>query len=135
LLIERILDRLPEGPPLFPEDMVTDQPERILVAEWIREQILLRTRQEIPHSVAVLVDSWRTRPDGLIEIEATILVERESQKGIVIGKGGALLKAIGTDARREIERLLGARVYIGLHVRARPEWRDDDRTLHELGLS
>jgi GTP-binding protein Era len=134
LLIERILGRLPEGPPLFPEDMLTDQPERILVAEWIREQILLRTRQEIPHSVAVLVDSWKTRADGLIEIEATILVERESQKGIVIGKGGSLLKAIGTDARREIERLLGARVYIGLHVRARPEWRDDDRTLQEIGL-
>ena len=115
-------------------ELVTDQPERLLVAEWIREKILLRTRQEIPHATAVLVDNWRTREDGLVEIEATILVERESQKAIVIGKGGALLKAIGTAARAEIERLLGGRVYLGLHVGARPHWRDDERTLHELGL-
>ncbi len=134
LLVDRIVERLPEGPPLFPEDMLTDQPERILAAEWIREQILLRTRQEIPHATAVLVESWRTRPDGLVEIEATILVERESQKAIVIGKGGSLLKAIGSDARAAVERLLGARVFLGLHVRARPDWRDDERTLRELGL-
>jgi GTP-binding protein Era len=134
LLVETILSRLPEGPPLYPADVLTDQPERLLAAEWIREKILLRTRQEIPHVTAVLVDRWKTREDGLVEIEATILVERESQKGIVIGKHGALLKAIGTEARADIEKLLNARVYLGLHVRARPDWRDDERTLHDLGL-
>jgi GTP-binding protein Era len=134
LLVERILARLPEGPAIYPDDVLTDQPERLLAAEWIREKILLRTRQEIPHVTAVLVDRWQTRDDGLVEIEATILVERDSQKGIVIGKGGALLKAIGSEARADIERLLHARVYLGLHVHARPDWRDDDRTLQELGL-
>jgi len=134
LLVERVLSHLPEGAALYPDDMLTDQPERRLAAEWIREKILLRTRQEIPHATAVVVESWKTRADGLVEIEATILVERESQKGIVIGKGGALLKAIGTEARADIERLLGAKVYLGLHVRARPDWRDDERALHELDL-
>lgn len=133
-LLERVFSSLPEAEPWLSEDYLTDQRERDLAAEWIREKILLRTRQEIPHVVAVLVESWRSRPDGLVEIEATILVERESQKAIVVGKGGALLKQAGTEARREIERMLGARVYLGLRVRARSDWRDDPSVLRELGI-
>ncbi len=133
-LLDRVFELLPESAAPFSEDYLTDQRERDLAAEWIREKILLRTRQEIPHVVAVLVDSWRTRPDGLVEIEATILVERESQKAIVVGKGGALLKQVGTEARQEIEGMLGAHVYLGLHVRARDDWRDDPKVLRELGI-
>ena len=91
LLIERVLHHLPEGEPLFPADFLTDQPERALAAEWVREKILSRMREEIPHAAAVVVDRWVERADGLVEIEATIFVERDSQKGIVIGKGGSVL--------------------------------------------
>lgn len=134
-LLELVLARLPEGPPLFPEDHLTDQPERALAAEWIRERLLQHLRQELPHATAVLVDRWREREGGLVEVEATILVERESQKGIVIGEGGALLKRVGTEARRRIEALLGTRVFLRLWVEVRPDWRDDEATLRQLGLA
>ncbi len=134
LLLDRILALLPEGSPQFPEDYLTDQPERSLAGEWIREKLLQHTRQEIPHATAVIVDRWEERPDGIVAIDATIVVDRESQKAIVIGREGALLKRIGTEARADIERLLDARVYLRLWVRARPRWRDDDRALRELGL-
>src|SRR5262249_45805678 len=111
-----------------------DQPERALAAEWIREKVLHHTRQEIPHATAVTVDSWKTREDGLLEVEATILVEREGQKGIVIGKGGALLKQIGSGAGVDLERFFETKVMLRLWVRVVEAWREDRRTLRELGL-
>ncbi len=133
-LLELVLRLLPVGPFLFPEDYLTDQPERALVAEWVREKLLHHTRQELPHATAVMVDRWEERPDGLVTIEVTILVERESQKGIVIGKGGALLKTVGSEARLEAERLLGTKVLLRLWVKVRTDWRNDERTLREIGL-
>ena len=134
LLVERVLHHLPEGEPLFPDDFLTDQPERVLAAEWVREKILHRMREEIPHAAAVVVERWVERADGLVEIEATIFVERDSQKGIVIGKGGGVLKEVGTEARADIEHLLGRRVFLSLRVEVRPDWRNDPRVLGELGI-
>jgi GTP-binding protein Era len=134
LLIERVLHHLPEGEPHFPEDFLTDQPVRVLAAEWVREKILHRMREEIPHAAAVVVDRWVERADGLVEIEATIFVERDSQKGIVIGKGGGVLKEVGTEARADIEHLLSRRVFLSLRVEVRPDWRNDPRVLGELGI-
>jgi GTP-binding protein Era len=134
-LLRRVVDLLPLGEPIFPEDRFTDQPERALAAEWIREKLLHYTRQELPHATAVVVESWRQREDRLIEIEATILVERESQKAIVIGRDGRLLKQVGLEARRELEALLGARVFLRLWVKVLPRWRDDGRALRKLGLA
>jgi GTP-binding protein Era len=134
LLVERVLHHLPEGEPYFPDDFLTDQPLRALAAEWVREKILHRMREEIPHAAAVVVDRWVERADGLVEIEATIFVERDSQKGIVIGKGGGVLKEVGTEARADIERLLDRRVYLSLRVEVRPDWRNDPRVLGELGI-
>ena len=135
LLLDRVVELLPEGPFLFPEDSYTDQPERMLAAEWIREKLLRHTRQELPHATAVVVDRWEERPGGITAVEATIYVERESQKAIVIGKGGALLKQVGTEARQEIERLLGTQVFLRLWAKVRPDWRDDENTLREIGLA
>jgi GTPase len=126
-----IVGRLPEGPAYFPEDYVTDQPERFLAAELIREKVLLETRQEVPHSVAVTVDRWEETP-RITRIYATIRVERDGQKGIVIGAGGAMLKRIGTLARGEIERLLGVKVFLDLHVRVQPGWREKAAFLNAL---
>ena len=134
-LLGRVVTRLPEGPPLFPDEQYTDQPERALAAEWIREKILMHTRQEIPHAVAVIIEQWTAREESLVHIAATIVVERDSQKSIVIGRGGQLLKTVGTEARRDIEALLGTRVFLELWVKVRPGWRDDERALRELGLS
>jgi GTP-binding protein Era len=126
-----IVERLPEGPAYFPEDHVTDQPERFLAAELVREKVLLATRQEVPHSVAVMVDRWEETP-AITRIYATIRVEREGQKGIVIGAGGATLKLIGTQARREMERLFGVKVFLDLHVRVQPGWREKRAFLDAL---
>lgn len=126
-----ILARLPEGPAYFPEDYVTDQPERFLAAELIREKILHATRQEVPHSIAVLVDKWEETPK-LTRIFATIRVEREGQKAIVIGNKGAMLKRIGTLARQEMERLFGVHIYLDLHVRVQPGWREQSAFLNTL---
>jgi GTP-binding protein Era len=133
-LLDRVVAHLPEAEPLFPEETYTDQPERALAAEWVREKLLQKTRQEVPHSVAVEVERWLDREDGVIEIDATILVERESQKAIVIGRGGGLLKQVGVEARADLERLLGTRVFLTLWVKVRPGWRDDERILRQLGL-
>jgi GTPase len=122
VLKKLILERLPEGPAYFPEDHVTDQPERFLAAELIREKVLLATRQEVPHSVAVFVDRWEETP-RLTRVFATIRVERPGQKAIIIGSKGAMLKRIGTQARQEIERLLGIKLFLDLHVRVEPGWR------------
>jgi len=133
LVAERLLAHLPQGERLYPEDFLTDQPERFFVAEMVREQVLRLTREEIPYTTGVLVDSFKE--DGpLVRIQATILVERESQKGILIGRGGAMMKAIGTDARKQIEEFLGTRVYLGLFVKVKERWREDARTLEEMGL-
>jgi len=133
IVAEQLLAHLPEGERLYPEDFLTDQPERFFVAEMVREQVLRLTREEIPYTTGVLIDSFKE--DGpLVRIEATILVERDSQKGILIGRGGAMMKAIGTDARKQIEEFLGTRVYLGLFVKVKERWREDARILEEMGL-
>jgi GTP-binding protein Era len=126
-----IVERLPEGPTYFPADHVTDQPERFLAAELIREKILLLTRQEIPHSVAVMVDRWEETPH-ITRIYATIRVEREGQKRIIIGAGGAMLKKVGTLARQEMERLFAMKIFLDLHVRVEPGWRERAAFLNAL---
>jgi GTP-binding protein Era len=130
-LRQAIVARLPEGPAYFPEDYVTDQPERFLAGELIREKILLLTRQEVPHSVAVMVDQWEETP-RITRIYATIRVEREGQKRIVIGAGGAMLQKIGAAARQEMERLFGAKIYLDLHIRVQPGWRQQRAFLNAL---
>ncbi len=125
---------LPEGPPYFPEDTLTDMPERFIVAEMIREKVFRHTGQEIPYSAAVTVESFKADPEkDLIRIQATIHLERDSQKGIVIGKRGAKLKEIGTAARADIERLLGSKVFLQLFVRVQKNWSKDPRALRRFG--
>ena len=123
VLLAEIVARLPEGPLYFPEDHVTDQPERFLAAELIREKILRETREEVPHSVAVTIDKWEEE-GRLTRIFATVRVERDGQKGIIIGAGGSMLKKIGTLAREEMEALLERKIYLDLHVRVQPGWRE-----------
>ena len=121
--METISRYLPEGPQLFPDDILTDMPEKFIVAEMIREKIFRLTRDEVPYSTAVEVESFVERENGVIAISAAIVLERATQKGIVIGAGGATLKLIGTQARREMERLFGVKIYLDLHVRLEPGWR------------
>ncbi len=132
-LVSVLEQRLPEGEPLYPPETLTDLPERFFVSEIVREKILGATREEIPYSTAVVIDAWE-EGEKLTRIEASILVERESQKGILVGKGGSMLKGVGTAARRDIEAFLGTRVFLGLHVRVRFEWRENERILSELGI-
>ena len=133
VLLGELLKVLPEGPKLFPEDMITDLPERFLVAELIREKVFQLTRAEIPHATAVVVEDFKEREGkNLIVIEATIQVERESQKGILIGEKGQMLKEIGRLARQEIEALLGAKVFLELWVKVEKNWREDPRALRRL---
>lgn len=129
-----ILDALPEGPPYYPEGTRRDQPPPAFVAELVREKILVRTRDELPHSVAVVTDEYEEREDGLLEIHAIIYVERESQKGIVIGKGGSNIKVIGTEAREEIELLFGRRVFLDLRVKVEKDWQRHSHALERLGF-
>jgi len=128
-----VVARLPEGPPLYPPEDITDLSLETRLAELIREQALRRTRDEVPHSIAVEIDEIE-RDGALTRIHANLVVERDSQKGIVIGKGGATLKAIGTDARAEIERLLGSHAYLDLRVTVLKEWQRDPRALERLGF-
>jgi GTP-binding protein Era len=130
-LMKVIVERLPEGPAYFPEDHVTDQPERFLAAELVREKVLLATRQEVPHSTTVTVEKWEETP-RLTSIFATIHVERDGQKAIVIGAKGATLKQVGTLARQEMERIFGVKVYLDLHVRVQPGWREKAAFLNAL---
>ncbi|HSB30804.1 MAG TPA: GTPase Era [Candidatus Sulfobium mesophilum] len=132
-VVEKLLVYLPEGPRYYPEDIVTDQIERFMAAEIIREKIMGKTSEEIPYSVAVEVQNWAERQDGIVSISANIYVEREGQKGIIIGEKGRMLKEIGTLARIEIERLLDARVFLQLWVKVKKGWRDDKKMLQELG--
>lgn len=135
ILIKELLQILQEGPKYFPEDMITDLPERFLVAELIREKILQLTREEIPYATAVVVEEFKEKADkNLIVIKATIQVERDSQKGIIIGEKGRMLKEIGQRARAEIEALLGTKVFLELWVKVEKNWRDDARALRRLGF-
>lgn len=131
-LTNTIFQLLPEGPQYYPDDMVIDHPERFLAAEIIREKVLQLTRDEIPHSVAVDIESMKEKED-IIVIEATVYVERESQKGIIIGAKGAMLKEIGSLARTDMEKLLGSKVYLTLWAKARKDWRDNESFLKQLG--
>ena len=133
-LVQLIVEQLDEGPQYYPEDWLSDQPERFIVAEFIREELFLRTEEEIPHSLAVDVDEIKEDAEkNLMRIRATIYVERESQKGIVIGRGGRMLKEVGTSARRQMERLLGTRVHLDLWVKVKKDWRNKPGALKEFG--
>jgi GTPase len=133
-LLEHLVRLLPEGPFYFPVEDVSDQPEQVLLAELVREQVLLRTRHEVPHAVEVQIDEI-AEGDGLIVVRALLWVETESQKGILIGHRGRMIKAIGTAARRELERELGQHVHLDLSVRVRRSWRADDALLDRLGIT
>ena len=135
-LEKAFVDRLPEGDPLYPKDYLTDQPERFFAAEIVREKLLQFTRAEIPFSSAVIIDRFE-EPAGtnpILKLYCTIVVDRESQKPIVVGKGGEMIKRIGMAAREDLERFFQARVYLDLQVRVRAEWREDDRLLQQIGL-
>jgi GTP-binding protein Era len=130
-----LLDSLPEGEQLYPDDYLTDQPERALVSEMVREQVLRLTHAELPFSTAVMVDHFEEVKDGkLLRIYCTIFVERDSQKPIVIGRGGELIKQIGMTARHEIERFFQTKVFLDLRVAVKDAWRDDPRMLDDLGV-
>ena len=132
--IELLASFLPEGPRWFPEDMGTDTTDETQVAEFVREKVLLRTREEVPHSVGVICD-YLERSRKLARIHATVYVEREGQKGIIIGRGGEMIKHIGTDARHDLERLFGTKVYLELDVKVKPGWRDDEAQIRRFGYS
>jgi GTPase len=135
--LERVLlDRLPEGEALYPADYLTDQPERFFAAEIVREKLLQFTRAEIPFSSAVVVDRFEEpeRQGGLMTLHCTIVVDRESQKPIVIGRGGEMIKRIGTAAREDLERFFDTKVFLDLHVRVKSEWREDEHVLNDLGM-
>ena len=135
--LERLLlAKMPEGEPLYPDDFLTDQPQRVIASETVREKVLQHTRAELPFSTAVVVDQFEEpdRPGGLMRIYCTILVEQESQKPIVIGRAGAMIKQIGTDARRDLEKFFECKVYLDLRVKVKPDWRNDERALDDLGL-
>lgn len=131
VLLDTVVHALPEGPAYFPSDQITDQPLRFLVAELIREQVLFETEQEIPYSTTVIVEQYEEEPK-LVRIAAAIFCERESQKPILIGKGGQMLKKIGTDARKQIEAMLGKKVFLELFVKVRPGWRESKQFVDEL---
>lgn len=135
-LVDQIFKYLPYGPQFYDEDTITDQPERQIVAEMIREKALRLLSEEIPHGIAVSIESMKEKQHGkLVEIQATIVCERDSHKGIIIGKQGAMLKRIGTDARREIEHLLGTKVNLQLWIKVKKDWRDSDFLLKNYGYN
>jgi GTP-binding protein Era len=131
-----LIDRMPEGEPRYPPDYLTDQPERVFAAEIVREQVLRFTHAEIPFSSAVIIDRFEEPepPSRMLSLYCSIVVDRESQKPIVVGKGGEMIKRIGTAAREELERFFATKVFLDLHVRVKPEWRDSDRVLGDIGL-
>ncbi len=133
-LVEAIIERLPEGPQYYPPDMITDQPGRFIAAEIIREKIIALTRQEVPFSVAVVIEEMKPREESdLLDIRAEVLVERKSQVGIIVGKGGTLLKEVGTRARLELEALFGQRIFLDIRVKVRKDWRNRQDELRRLG--
>jgi GTP-binding protein Era len=132
-LLQTITKYLPEGPRYFPNDQLTDQPERFLIAELIREQVFVQTEQEVPYQTAVMVEQVEDTEGGVLRVDATIYVERDSQKGIIIGKRGSRLKQIGQAARQEIERLLNTHVYLALWVKVRRDWSENEELIHDMG--
>ena len=134
-LLEETIARLPFGPRYFPEEQITDQQLRFMAAELVREQVMRHLRQEIPYSVAVVADQFKERSEDMTYISANIFVERDTQKGIILGKKGAMIKRIGRDARQEIEELLGTRVYLELWVKVRKKWRKNEKELERLGYA
>jgi GTP-binding protein Era len=133
-LVNKIISSLPEGPPFFPEDQITDLYEREITADLIREAVIYNLRAEVPHSIAVRIDEFKDKEQNLSYIAATLFVERDSQKGIVIGKGGGTLKKIGIDSRQKIEELIGRKVYLQLRVKVRKNWRNDAAALRLFGF-
>ncbi len=133
IILHEALKYIPEGPQFFSEDTLTDQPEKVIAAEMIREKVLLNLDEEVPHGVGVEVMSFKEREDGLINIQATIYCEKSSHKGIIIGKQGQMLKKIGSAARYEIERLLDTKIFLELWVKVKPDWRNNDSMLKDLG--
>jgi GTPase len=133
-VVEELVSLVPEGPFLYPADEHSDQSLELRLAELIREQVLLRTREEVPHSVEVEIDEIDERDDGLLVVRARVWAETESQRGILVGAGGRMVRAVGTAARKEIERLLGRRVHLELNVRVRKGWRRDEGLLDRLGI-
>lgn len=133
-LLEQTVKYLDEGPQYYPEDQVTDHPEQFVCAELIREKILHLTREEIPHSIAVAIEDMKVQDNGVVHISAVIFVERDSQKGIIIGKQGALLKEVGRLARKDIETLLGSKTFLELWVKVKKDWRNHERVLRDLGF-
>jgi len=131
-----LIERLPEGEQVYPTEYLTDRPERFLASEIVREKLLAFTHAELPFSSAVVVDRFEEPlgPDGVLRLYCSIVVERESQKAIVVGKGGDMVKRIGTAARQELERFFATRVFLDLHVRVKADWREDDRMLQDIGL-
>ncbi|WP_410514472.1 GTPase Era [Paenibacillus sp. BR2-3] len=133
-LLDQLQKYLPEGPQYYPEDQITDHPEQFVIAELIREKILHMTREEVPHSIAVAIEDMRLEPNGVVHVSAVIFVERDSQKGIIIGKQGSLLKEVGRRARTDIENLLGSKIFLELWVKVKKDWRNQDRVLRDLGF-
>lgn len=134
ILLEQLGKYLPEGPQYYPDDQVTDHPEQFVCAELIREKILQMTREEVPHSIAVTIEDMKVQDNGVVYISAVIFVERDSQKGIIIGKQGALLKEVGKRARHDIQNLLGSKIFMDLWVKVKKDWRNQDRVLRDLGF-
>jgi len=132
-LLAQLSRYLPEGPQYYPADQITDHPEQFVCSELIREKILHMTREEIPHSIAVTIEDMRVKENGVVYIGAVIFVERDSQKGIIIGKKGELLKEVGKQARKDMEALLGSRIYLELWVKVKKDWRNQERVLKDLG--
>ncbi len=132
-LVANLIKDLPQGPQFYPEDQITDHPERFIAGELIREKVLQLTREEVPHSVAVVVERIYREDEQKVHVQATIIVERKSQKGIIIGKGGQMLRKIGTLARKDIEKMLGDKIYLELWVKVQPKWKDKKADLQAFG--
>ncbi|AUS27620.1 GTPase Era [Paenibacillus polymyxa] len=133
-LLDQIQKYLPEGPQYYPDDQITDHPEQFVIAELVREKILHMTREEVPHSIAVMIEDMKVQDNGVVHIMAVIFVERDSQKGIIIGKQGAMLKEVGKQARQDIQNLLGSKIFLELWVKVKKDWRNQERVLRDLGF-
>jgi GTP-binding protein Era len=134
LVLDELGDLLEPGPAFFPPDVRTDQPDQLFAAELVREKYLSRLRDELPHALAVIVEEVTTRPDGVVHVPATVYVERNSQKGMVIGKGGSVLREVGSEARLDLERLFGAKVYLELRVKVEKDWQRRESSLDRMGF-